>query len=138
VLHREKLQVEKIVCKASTHLKAMPIVLANSQGSNKYLGIASVADPVSLTLAMNDQGAMVNTAGRYCLETDNPGVNSGVIIRRSIQSARSAVDLATSVREIVSREGKSKNGSAFACVDSTEAYIVETYQKQEAVIGHLQ
>ncbi len=114
------------------------IILANSRGNNKYMGIASAADPVSLTLAMNDQGVIVNTAGRYCLETNNPGVNSGVIICKSIQSAKSAGDLAIRVREIVSREGKSKNGSAFACVDYREAYIVETYQKHVATLGPLQ
>lgn len=46
--------------------------------------------------------------------------------------------MAAIVQEIVSREGKSKNGSAFACVDAGEAYIAETYQRKIALIGPLQ
>jgi hypothetical protein len=101
------------------------------------MGVATVGDPSSLTLAMNDQGTIINTAGRYCLEPNNPGVNSGVIIRRSIESARNAGELAAGIKEIVGKEGKSKNGSAFACVDGKDAYIVETYQKKSEILGPL-
>jgi hypothetical protein len=113
------------------------VVLENHSGRNTYLGIATIADPSSLTLAMNDKGIIINTAGRYCLEPMNPGVNSGVIIRRSIERAGSAGELSALVQDIVTREGKSKNGSAFACADAHEAYIVETYQKQCEVMGPL-
>jgi len=114
------------------------VVLSANQQGNKYLGIATIEDPALLTLAINDQGVIVNTAGRYCLEPHNPGVNSGVVMRRSLERAGCAGDLAAMVQEIVSGEGKSKNGSAFACVDAKEIYIVETYQKKVALVGPLQ
>ena len=113
------------------------VILANSPGNNKYLGIASVENPANLTLAMNDKGVIINMAGRYCLESDNPGVNSGVVISRSIRLAGSGKELADIVKEIVTHEGKSKNGTAFTCLDAGEAYIVEAYQKKVEISGPL-
>jgi len=113
------------------------MVLGRATGENSYLGMSTVQNPSEVTLGINDKGVICNTAGRYCWEANNPGVNSGAIIRRGLQTAITAKDLVSDVQHIVKTEGKSRNGSAFACADQKELYVVETYQKTNEVYGPL-
>jgi len=113
------------------------IIRLSETGQEKTLGISSLEEPEGFTLGLNTQGVTVNTAGRFCHKPDNLGVSGGTIIKRSLAKATGAKEATELIVEIVGKEGKSKNGTAFACVDPQEAYIVETYQKKSETIGPL-
>lgn len=113
------------------------MVLDMPKGGNKYLGISTIENSSGLTLGINEKGVISTMAGRYCWKSNNPGVNSGVINKRGLQSVHSAKEMAAKIQEIVETEGKSKNGAAFTCADPKEGYVVETYQKISEVYGPL-
>ena len=67
------------------------IVIAKTAGGNKYLGMATVENPLSLTIGINEKGVAANKAGRYCNEVNPEGVNSGIIMQRALQSAGDSI-----------------------------------------------
>jgi hypothetical protein len=54
-----------------------------------------------------------------------------------LATANSAREMAAKIEEMVHAQGKNRNGSAFSCADSREAYVVEAYKKKSEVYGPL-
>ena len=44
-------------------------------------------------------------------------------------------EMAAKIQQMVHAQGKNRNGSAFSCADSREAYVVEAYKKKSEVYG---